>query len=165
MAWLDKPTGSLDFTMRDETGSTSKLSFDIPATTLASAALAAAAVVRPLLEQVTDCAILSYNVTYGSFDDAPPAAAAGSRVERKGLFQFLTAAGKKVNYQVPGVADSIVLESGQISRLNVGVAAFVTAMTAIDAVFCDSNGEDLRSLSAAYERFRSTTRNQLPSSR
>lgn len=165
MAWGEKPTASLTYVLQDETGSKSNLSLDVPQDTLMDVAMTAAGVFRPLVEAITDCAVLSYSLTYSSFDDAPAAATAGSRVERKGVFQFRTAAGKKVTYQVPGIIDAAVLSSGRIDDDNTAIAAFTAALTAIDAVFCDSNGVDLKSLSAAYEMYRGTTRGQAPRDR
>ena len=165
MAWAEKPSATLTYVLLDETGSKGTLSLDVPQTTLMDAAMTAAAALRPLIEAITDCAVLSYSLTYSSFDDAPVAAAAGSRVERKGVFQFRTAAGKKVSYQVPGIIDAAVLQSGRIDDDNLAIAAFTAAMTAVDAVFCDSNGVDLTSLAAAYEMYRGTTRGQAPRDR
>jgi hypothetical protein len=165
MAWNERPTAALTYVCRDETGSVSNFSLDVPQATLADVALTAAGVLRPLVEAITDCAVLSYSLTYSSFDDAPAAATVNSRVERKGVFQFLTAAGKKVSYQVPGIKDSGVLQSGRIDDDNIEIKAFYSALTAIDAIFCDSNGVDLRSLTAAYERYRGTTRAWTPRNR
>ncbi len=165
MAWNERPTAALTFICRDETGSTANFSLDVPASTLADVALTAAGVLRPLVEAITDCAVLSYSLSYSSFDDAPPAADAGSRVERKGVFQFLTAAGKKVSYQVPGIKASGVLQTGRIDDDNIEIKAFYTAITAIDAIFCDSNGVDIKTLTAAYERYRGTTRSWAPTNR
>jgi hypothetical protein len=165
MAFVEKPTATLTYVMLDESGSRATCSFDVPETTLADAAITAAGVLRPLIEALTDCAVVSYSLTYSSADDAPAAPAAGSRVERKGVFTFRTAAGKTAIYQIPGIADSVVEASGRIDDDNVAVAAFIAAVTAIDAVFCDSNGQDLRSLKSAYERYRSTSRQQLPANR
>lgn len=165
MAWAERPTASLTYVMVDETGSKSSMNLDVPETTLADAALTAAAALRPLIEAITDCAVVSYSLTYSSFDDAPPPAAAGSRVERKGVFVFRTAAGKTARYQVPGIAQSVVTAGGRIDEDRPAIAAFVTALIAGGAIFTDSNGVDLRSLASAYERFRSTTRAMLPSQR
>lgn len=165
MAWVEKPSASLTFVLQDETGSRSNLSLDVPQTTLMDAAMTAAAALRPLIEAITDCAVLSYSLAYSAFDDAPPAATAGSRVERKGVFQFRTSAGKKVAYQVPGIIDAAVMSSGRVDDDNLAVAAFTAALTAVDAVFCDSNGADLRSLAAAYEMYRGTTKAQAPRDR
>jgi hypothetical protein len=149
----------------DETGSKSPFSLDVPQTTLADVALTAAGVLRPLIEAITDCAVLSYSLTYSSFDDAPAAASANSRVERKGVFQFMTAAGKKVSYQVPGIKDSGVLQTGRIDDDNIEIKAFYSALIAVDAIFCDSNGVDLKSLVAAYERYKKTSRAWAPVNR
>lgn len=165
MAWSEKPSATLTYVCLDETGSKATFSLDVPETTAMDVAMTAAAAIRPLVEAVTDCAVLSYALTYSAFDDAPPAAGAGSRVERKGKFQFRTAAGKLVTYSVPGIIDAAVLQSGRIDDDNVAIAAFTAALTAVDAIFCDSNGSDLRSLAAAYEMYRGTTRNQAPRDR
>lgn len=165
MAWHEKPTASLTYVLKDETGSTSTFSVDVPQTTAMDVAMTAAGVLRPLVEAVTDCAVLSYSLTYSSQDDAPAAPAAGSRVERKGKFVFRTSAGKTVAYQVPGIKDSVVLSTGRIDEDIAEVNAFVTAITAIDAIFTDSNGANIATLKEAYERFSRTTRKQLPSQR
>lgn len=165
MAWIEKPTASLTYVMLDESGSRATMSLDVPEDTDADAALTAAGVLRPLIEALTDCAVLSYSLAYSSFDDAPPAPAAGSRVERKGVFQFRTSTGKTATYQIPGIADALVDASGRIDDDQAAVAAFTGALTALDALFTDSNGADLRSLKAAYERFRSTTKRQMPTNR
>jgi hypothetical protein len=165
MTWSERPSATLTFVVQDETGSKSNLSLDVPQTTPMDVAMAAAAVLRPIIQGISDCAVLSYSLTYSSFDDAPEVPAVGSRVERKGIFQFLTAAGKKVSYQVPGIKASGVLTSGRVDDDNIEIKAFHTALTAIDAIFCDSNGVDLKTLIAAYERYRGTTRAWTPTNR
>jgi hypothetical protein len=165
MAWHERPTASLTFVLRDETGSVSNLSLDVPQTTAMDAAMLAAAALRPLIQGISDCAVLSYSLTYSAFDDAPEAAGAASRVERKGIFQFLTAAGKKVSYQVPGIKASAVLTSGRLDDDNLEVAVFHGAITALNALYCDSNGVDITTLVAAYERYRGTTRAWTPTNR
>ncbi len=165
MAWHERPTASLTFVVRDETGSVSNFSLDVPQTTAMDAAMLAAAALRPLIQGISDCSVLSYSLIYSAFDDAPEAAATGSRVERKGVFQFLTAAGKKVSYQVPGIKASGVLVSGRVDDDNIEIKAFHTAITALNALYCDSNGVDITTLIAAYERYRGSTRNWTPTNR
>lgn len=165
MPWIEKPTASLTYTLIDETGSTSSFSLDVPESTPADVALTAAATLRPLIEACTDCAVTGYSLTYSARNTTPEAAAANSRVERKGVLQFVTAAGKIATYQLPGIIDSAVLPDGRIDDDNVAVAALAGAMIAVDAVFTDSNGQGLDSLYAAYERYSSTTKKQLPLSR
>jgi hypothetical protein len=165
MPWIERPTASLTYTLQDETGSKSNFSLDVPESTLADVALTAAAGLRPLIEACTDCEVLSYALTYSSRNTTPAAAAAGSRVERKGVLQFITAAGKIASYQLPGIIDAAVLPDGRLDDDNVAVAALAGGIIALDAIFTDSNGQSLDSLYAAYERFSSTKKSQLPLNR
>lgn len=165
MPFIERPSAAMTFTLEDATGSKATVSFDIPVTTLADAALTGANAVRALLASITGCAVLSQAVTYSQFDTTPEVPAAGSRVEKKGVFVFRTAAGKTAAYQVPGIESSVVLKGGRIDEDAVAVAAFVNAIIAAGAIFSDSNGVDLVSLSQAYERYRRTTRKMLPSDR
>jgi len=157
MAWIQKPTCTITFTFLDVSGSKGAMSLDLPAATLPSNAIVAA--LRAAIENVTDCAIVSYSLAYTSIDNAAPVPGAGSRVERKGAFKYLTEAGKTVTYNVPSVAATIVLPTGMIDTSDAGVIAFNTAMTALSG-FCDSNGSDLTSFVTAYEVFRRTSKNQ-----
>lgn len=165
MPFVDRPTAALVYSLVDETGSKSTFSLDCPSSTLADVALTAAAALVPLVQAASGCTVVSYNLTYGSRDTTPPAADAGSRVERKGVLQFITGAGKVATYSLPGIIDAAVLQDGRIDDDNLAVAALAGALIAADAIFTDSNGEDLTSLYAAYERFSSTTKSQLPSAR
>lgn len=165
MPFVERPSASLTFGLLDETGSRSTISFDVPADTLADAALTAANAVRLLLANVTGCAIVSQSVTYSQFDTTPELPAAGSRVEKKGVLVFRTAAGKTARYEVPGVESGLVMTSGRINEDSPAMAALIAAITAADAVFCDSNGSDLVSLKEAYERYRRTTRGMMPRDR
>lgn len=165
MAWIEKLTAALTYTLVDETNSKSTFSLDVPQSTAADVALTAAAALRPLIEACTDCEVVSYQLTYGARNTTPAAAGAGSRVERKGVLQFLTEVGKVATYQLPGVIDAAVLPDGRIDDDNVAISALAGAMIAVDAIFTDSNGEGLDALYAAYERYSSTTKRQLPSAR
>ena len=165
MAFQGKPSASMTFTLFDATGSRSTVSFDIPSSTLASAALAAGGVMRGLLANVTGCAIVSQSVTYTEVDDTPEAPVAGSRVERKGTLIFRTAAGKTARYEIPGINDNLVLPDGRLDEDSPALIALNAAMIAADALYSDSNGSDLRSLKNAYEKFRGTTKRQLPGTR
>lgn len=165
MPFIEKPSASMTFTLRDAKGKTATVSFDIPVDTAADVALTGANVARGLLANITGCAIISQSVTYSQKDSTPEQPVAGSRVEKKGTFVFNTAAGKTAQYQVPGIESGLVLANGRIDEDAAAVAAFVTAITAADAIFSDSNGVDLVSLAASYERYRSTTRRGMPSPR
>jgi hypothetical protein len=157
MAWIQKPTATVTFTFLDASGSRGMMSLDLPVGTLADNVIIAS--LRAAIENITDCAIISYSVAYTSIDNAAPVPGVGSRVERKGAFKYLTEAGKTVVYNVPGVATTIVLPTGLIDTSNAGVIAFNTAMTALSG-FCDSNGSDLTAFVQAYEVYRRTSKNQ-----
>lgn len=165
MALINRPTASMVFVLLDETGNYGRLRLSVPYATLASVAILGADVLAPFIRALTGCTVVSYGIGYSKFDNQPPAPDAGSRVERKGVFVFNTAAGKKVKYEVPGVTPGIITPTGRIDEDLPQVVAFTGAMVAVDAVWSDSNGVDLISLSAAYERSRRTTRPQLPTPR
>lgn len=165
MPFIERPTASLTFTLQDETGSKSTVSFDMPASTPADVALTTANLVRAAIATITNCAVLSQAVTYSTFDTTPEQPAAGSRVERKGVLIFRTSAGKTARYEIPGIIDVLVKPSGQLNEDAVSLAALITLMTDGEAIFADSNGVKLASLSQAYERYRRTTRQMLPSAR
>jgi hypothetical protein len=165
MAFLHRPTATLTYTLVDETGSRATVAFDVPYATLAAAAIAAADALALLIRALTGCAVLSYSLTYSIVDNVPLAPDAGSRVERKGVFIFLTQDGKKVKYSIPGIISGVVLPSGRIDDDDVSVAAFTTAVVAAGAIFSDSNGVDITALDQAYEAYRRSTRRMLPSDR
>lgn len=165
MAFQNRPSGQLTFVMRDETGSRATISFDVPYATDAETAIGAANLLRPLLAALTGCTIISQSLTYSQVENAPAPAAAGSRIERKGAVQFLTAAGKTVTYQIPGILQSYLKQSGAINEDQPAMQAFVNAVVAVDSIFCDSNGVDLTAYKGGYERYRRSTRAMLPSDR
>jgi hypothetical protein len=165
MPFVDRPSASATFVLLDETGSRSTVQFDIPKTTLVEAAFLGVGGLRALIATLTNCAVISQSVTYSQHDTTPEVPAAGSRVERKGVFTFRTAAGKTATYQIPGIIPDVVTNSGRIDEDRPAVAAFVNALIAADVIFCDSNGSDLTSLKEAYERYRRTTRSMLPNDR
>lgn len=158
MAFQDRPSAQLTYVLRDQTGSRATIAFDVPTSTLVAVAISAADALRPLLAALTGCTIISQALTYSQIDNAPPAPAAGSRVERKGVVQFLTDAGKTVSYQIPGINQSLLTKSGAINEDQPAMQAFVNAVVAVDAIFCDSNGVDLSSYKGGYERYRRSTR-------
>lgn len=165
MAFTNKPTAQLTYVLVDNSGSRSTVVFHVPFATLAAVALAAADTLMAALGALSDCSVVSRSLTYTQVDNAPVAAAAGSRIEEKGVFVFNLANGLKTRFEVPGVKDSILLQSGTIDRANILVAAFVTAVTDVGTIFAGVDGSDITSLDSAYQRFRGSTVNMLPSDR
>ncbi|MBK9943664.1 MAG: hypothetical protein IPP13_18815 [Kouleothrix sp.] len=165
MAFINRPTAQLTFVLVDGTGSRATMSFDVPYDTLAAVAIAAADVLRPLINALTGCVVVSQSLTYSSVDNTPAAPAADSRVERKGVVQFLTAVGKTVSYSIPGIWPTMLNRSGSINEDMPAMQAFVNGVIAIDAIFSDSNGVNITAYKSGYERFRRSTRAMLPSDR
>lgn len=163
MAMVQRPYAEVTYTFLDETGSKATTNFYAPAATPVADLITAADALRALLAALTGCIIVGQSITYGSVENAPTAAAAGSRVENKGLFVMGTAAGKFARFQVPGILQALLTPEGRIDEDLADPAAFLVAVAG--APWTDSNGSDLTTLSKAYQRFRSTTRNMLPSKR
>ena len=165
MAFVTKPTAQLTFVLVDGTGSRATMQFDVPYDTLAAVAIAAADVLRPLIGALTGCTVVSQSLAYSSVDNAPVAPALESRVERKGVVQFLTAAGKTVSYSIPGIITSMLNRSGSINEDMLAMQAFVNGIVDVDAIFSDSNGVDITAYKGGYERYRRSTRSMLPTDR
>jgi len=164
MAFVNLPAAAVTFTLIDGSGSQGTLSFNIPAATTVADAQTAAAELRPLVAAITGCGVVGQNITYTSIETVTAGIAADySRVEKKGVFNFRTAAGKNVSYQVPGVLDAIILPDGRIDEDVASAAAFITDL--LGTPWCDSNGSDIVNLTSAYERYRRTSRPMLPSKR
>lgn len=165
MAFAPRPTAQLTFGMVDGSGSKGSMQFDVPYDTLASVAIAAADVLRPLIQTVTGCRIVSQNLVYSSVDNAPAAAAADSRIERKGVLQFLTETGKTVTYSIPGILTANVKASGALNEDMPSMQAIINGIHGVDLIFCDSNGVDITAYKSGYERYRRSTKAMLPNER
>ena len=165
MAFVNRPSAQLTFGMVDGTGSKTTMSFDVPYDTLAAAAVAAGDVLRPLIQTVTGCTIVSQSLTYSSTDNAPASPTVDSRIERKGVIQFLTAAGKTVNYSIPGILSANVRRSGSLDEDEPSMQALINGIRAVDVIFCDSNGVDITAYKGGFERYRRSTRAMLPNER
>lgn len=165
MAFTNTPTATLTFIFKDASGSLGRCSINVPYNTLASAAILAGDAFRAAMLPLSDATVIGQTLTYSYFDDAPPAANAGSRVEEKGQFIWRTANGRSTGFTIPAVKDSILTSSGAIDRSNLLVQALVTAVTGLDTIFAGADGSDITSLLSAYQRFNRSTRNTLPSDR
>lgn len=165
MAFVNAPTARLDFTFRDASGSLGKSAIHVPYDTTVDAALLAGAAFRTAMLPLSDATVISQSLTYSFFDDAPPAANAGSRVEEKGQFIWRTNNGRTTGFTIPAIKDSVLTTSGAIDRTNLLVIALVNAVVAVDSIFAGADGSDITSLLKAYQRFRASTRATLPSDR
>jgi hypothetical protein len=163
MAWNDRPSASLIYGGVDASGTPGKIEFTAPFATLAGAVLTAGDLLRADLAALTGMSISSMSLNYGRFDDAPPAPVAKSRIENKGTFIFNCSNGLPFRVSIPAIRDTMYNDAGQIFTNDPAVIAFVTALTAVGAVFVNASGGDITSLKAAYQRFGRSTGNMLPS--
>lgn len=154
---------SVTFTLKDETGSTSNVQVNFDAATAVATVRTAANALVPLIAAISRCSVQGYRITFPTYENAPVAPAAKSRVEQKGIFIARTAAAKTARISIPGINTDYVLSSGRIDDDAAPVAAFRAAL--FGAPWTDSNGSDLAVLEKAYEASRTTTRRQLPSDR
>jgi len=162
MAIVAAPTASLDFTWRDASGSIGHTLVHVPDGTLAAVALTAAEALGALLAAMSDCVLIGYKLTYNRVENAPAAPVAGSRVEEKGNFIWTTADGRSTRFSIPAIKDSLLNQSGSVNRSAVAAAALITAVEDVGAIFAGASGSDITALFKAYQSFRSSTKNELP---
>jgi hypothetical protein len=122
-------------------------------------------VLSAALNALTDAAIDGYTITYAKTEDTPATPTAGSRVEEKGNFIWRTANGRTTRFTVPAIVDSVLNPSGSIDKANALVTALVDAVIAGDFAFASADGSDITALLEAYQSFRGSTKQQLPSDR
>lgn len=165
MAIVRKPTAKVTYILQDQTGSIGSMEINAPADAEEALVESSAGSLRALLQNVSDCAILGYSITKSFVETTPETPASGSRIERKGVFQFVTEAGKITKTSVPGIDNLLVNPDGTIDINNGAVSLFIDAFTDALSLWRDSNNVELTALSAAYERFNSSTKGQLPNRR
>ena len=165
MAMSALPSAVLTFGLEDASGSKSQIQFHVPTATLAAVALAGAATIRPLIEAVTDCVIVSQSLTYSYYDPAHGTPVAGSRVEEKGVVIMRAANGRPSRVAIPAIKDALLKDSGAIDRTNSDFVDLFAAVLDASAVFCAADGSDLVGVDKAYQAFRRSTRGSLPTDR
>lgn len=165
MALVNLPTGQLKIDYRDASGTKGSTIFHFPYATLTSVVITVADVLSAALNALSDAAIDGYTITYAKTEDTPATATAGSRVEEKGNFVFRTADGRTSRFTIPAIVDSVLNPSGSIDKANALVTALVAAVVAGDFAFASASGSDLTALLEAYQSFRGSTRDQLPTDR
>lgn len=150
---------SATFSYQDDDLAISRTTVPFPAATTLAAGNTYAAAYVALLDPVTDCALIGYSVTQEYYDDAFPAAAAGSDVEDKGVLIIRTAANTIKTLSWPGIVESVLLNNitppgTYIDLANADVAALVAALVTGIGGTAPSNGrgDDLRSVKEAYKK-------------
>lgn len=156
MAFLLKPTISLQFTFRDNDGARSTTEILLPGTTTAAAALAFAVAIRPLLANMSNAVITGLNVIIGYGEDSI-GVIPSSDVEDKGVVLFNAANGIKSSIAIPSIQENALQgNNADIDQSVSAVDAFLTAMTAgiSGTQPVNASGADLVSIKEAYKQNR-----------
>lgn len=165
MALVNTPTGQLKINYRDASGSPGSTILHFPYATLAAVVVTAADAISAALNALSDAAIDGYSITYTKREDTPATPTAGSRVEEKGNFVWRTDNGRSTRFSIPAIVDSVLNDSGSIDKTDALITALVAAVTDVDLIFASADGSDITALLEAYQSFRRSTKNQLPSDR
>jgi hypothetical protein len=160
MALINTGAGACNFPMVDESGSRATLKLFFDSTQEVAAVRTGADAVYAALLDVSGCQLNGYSINYPRRENAPRTAAAGSRVERKGVIRLRGENGFPAGFTIPGVLQTLLFASGRIDDDNAAVAALVAAITG--GIWTDARGDDLTTLDSAYERYRASTRESTP---
>lgn len=163
MALENRAAADLIFSGVDASGTPGKIQFSVPYATTAAAVIVAADLMMVDLAALTGMSLTGYSLTYSKAENTPAAATAKSRVEDKGVFIFRCTQGQFTRISIPAIVPAVVNDAGQIITSDAAVVAFITAVTAAGAIFCNSNGNDITQIDKAYQAFRKSTGNMLPS--
>ena len=162
---VNKPTASLKLAYKDASGSIGHTLIHVPFGTLAAVAVAAGEAISAVINAVTGASVIGFDLTYAFTEDAPDSAAPGSRVENKGVFSWLCDNGLQSSFTIPAILDSVLNVDGSIDRSDAAIIALVGVVEDVDAIFSSISGADIVSLASAYQRFKASTKKQLPSNR
>lgn len=146
----------VSFQFRDASGSLgSTHGYRALTDTLAAIKTAADALATALLG-ASDCSLLSYSVAAAYANDAVLPAGGLSRVERKGVIQFATAAGFLSEMSIPGINATLINQAGGLISDAVNLVAVTDAV--VNGGWTDNRGADLVRVEKDYETFRATTK-------
>lgn len=165
MAFISAPCGVLTINLEDESGTPGKTQLHFPTTALVADVKTAATNLIPILANITDCKIHGYSITYAVQETLPTNAIDGARVENKGVFIFTLANTLSSRMEVPGIKEAILTPEGAINVEDTAVVNFLAAIIDDPAIFRGLDGSDIVTVSAAYQRFRRSTKAMLPTNR
>lgn len=160
MALVSKPTAQLKISFRDASGSPGSTTIHVPFATSATLALAAGVAMADTLPALSGCSVLGFSLSYDYVDDAPATPVAGSRVEDKGVFQWLCANGLNTTFTIPGIKDAVLLPDGRVDTSNADIVIMKNVVEDVGAIYASISGSDIVSLSEAYQRFSGTRKRQ-----
>ena len=165
MALTTVPAGKIVYDLLDESGTPGKMALHFPSTTLVADAITSGDALATAVGFITGCVVRGYTLSYSRRETSVVAPADGARVENKGTFVFALANGLTSRVEVPGILESVLLPSGSIDVENSAVADFLDAIITAPAIFRGLDGSDIVAVKSAYQKFRSSTKAQLPSDR
>jgi hypothetical protein len=158
MAIISLPAMSVTISVEDITGSPSSMQLHVAADVTLADIETRVASLNTALAAATDCRVLGYSVSKMFVDTAPPVAAAGGRVERRGVFGIRTDLGKVARISVPGIKAALVSPTGGLLSTDAAIAALRAELTGGD--WTDSNGGVLTTVLYDEEKFSGTTTRQ-----
>jgi len=156
MAFVLKPTLSIEFSFRDNDGARSTTEILLPGSVSAAAAITFATALRPLLSALSDAVLVGMNLIIGYQESSIPSIPS-SDVENKGVLLFNAANGIKSSISIPSILESVLQSNNRdIDQSNSDVDAFITAMTAglSGTQPVNASGADLVSTKDAYKQNR-----------
>lgn len=158
MAFVDKPQFTATYTFRDNDGKQSTTQVGLPNGLSPAVGYAFAIALRPLLQAISDAALIAFNFTVGQYEDAVPVIAR-SDVEDKGVFIFNTGNGLEVTLAVPSISEAVLqTDNEDIDLANAAVLAFINAVSLgigtplVQPV--NASGADIVGVKAAYKQNR-----------
>jgi len=163
MAFVSLPTATVFWDLLDGTGNRAQVRAHVPAASLAATVLANLAGTATVMQAITGCTIEAFGVSYAQKDPVAAAPAADSRVENKGTFVFTAANGLRTRLEVPGILEAVLTSSGAVDLTDLAAIAFIDQI--LGGLYSSNTGSDITAISAAYQKFRRSTKAMLPSDR
>jgi hypothetical protein len=145
------PVGGIKitYTFLDTKNSSTTTSVMVDAAATLVSARAYADALGNAMIPTSDAQLMGYSINLAANASGAPVGVAGSRVEDKGLFGAITAAGKDVQFTVPAIKLGM-LDTNQksIDLLDAAIATLINMWITGDGVLAarDSNGIDLAQL-------------------
>jgi phage tail protein X len=165
MALVFQNIATITIPLVDETGSSSQFQLNLQVANLAAIPSIISAVIAavPGIEALSTASATGLSITlpYREDDVTPPGA--GSRVERRGVWDLINVRGNRFSISIPSIRTDVVDNNGYIIRSNPLVVAFEQYLTASSA--CDSRGVEIGGVVDAREVYRRSTRTSRPAVR
>lgn len=179
MAWVHSEVASFTYTVKDDDGAKSTMTFygELPSLNqwTQDAMNRIMEELWDLINPLIDAALIGCVASIGSYEDTYPSPADGSDVEDKGVFLFTAEGNQKGSVALASILEAKLVDTGlgkgiQINFDDVDVAAFNTAMLTgiylnpfgiLDTVrFGTSRGEDWEVTRDGYKQNRKSQKSR-----